>query len=33
VVYNEIRDLHATALGIPDRSLTVKFSRLFDLFN
>ncbi len=33
VVYNEIRDLHATDLGIPDRSLTIKFSRLFDVFN
>ncbi|MBM3790377.1 MAG: carbohydrate binding family 9 domain-containing protein [Acidobacteria bacterium] len=32
VVYNEIRDLHATDLGIPDRSLTIKFSRLFDIF-
>ena len=33
IVYNETRDLHATDLGIPDRSLTIKFSRLFDIFN
>ncbi len=31
VVYNEIRDIGSVGTGIPDRSLIVKYSRLFDL--
>jgi len=31
VVYNEIRDLGGAGTGIPDRSLTLKYSRMFDL--
>jgi hypothetical protein len=33
VVYNESRDIHQTALDIPERSLTIKISRLFDLLD
>lgn len=32
VVYNEIRDTGALSSGIPDRSLVLKYSHLFDLF-
>ncbi|MDX1644657.1 MAG: DUF5916 domain-containing protein [Thermoanaerobaculia bacterium] len=31
VVYNEIRDIGRAGTGIPDRSVTVKFSYMFDL--
>jgi hypothetical protein len=31
IVYNETRDIEPTLLGIPGRSLTIKFSRIFDL--
>ena len=31
VVYNEIRDIGRAGTGVPDRSLTVKFSYMFDL--
>jgi hypothetical protein len=31
VVYNEVRDLGNAGTGIPDRSLTIKYSRMFDL--
>ncbi len=31
VVYDEIRDVGSAGAGIPDRSLTVKYSRLIDL--
>ena len=31
VVYNEVRDLAGAGTGIPDRSLTIKYSRMFDL--
>jgi len=33
VVYNETRDTYDEALGLRDRSLIVKFSRLFDLLD
>ncbi len=33
IVYNETRDIEPTLLGIPGRSLAVKFSRIFDLFD
>ncbi len=33
VVYNEVRDIGRAGTGIPDRSLTVKYSRLFDLLD
>jgi hypothetical protein len=32
VVYNEIRDIHGSGTGIPDRNLIVKYSYLFDVF-
>jgi hypothetical protein len=31
VVYNEVRDIGMAGTGIPDRSLTLKYSRMFDL--
>ena len=31
VVYDEVRDIGNTGIGIPARSLIVKYSRLFDL--
>lgn len=31
IVYNEVRDLIGAGTGIPDRSLTIKYSRMFDL--
>ena len=31
VVYNEVRDIGSAGTGIPDRSLTIKYSRMFDL--
>ena len=33
IVYNETRDIEPTLFGIPGRSLAVKFSRIFDLFD
>ena len=32
VVYNEVREVGGLALPQPDRSLIVKYSRLFDVF-
>ncbi len=31
VVYNEVRDIAGAGTGIPDRSLTIKYSKMFDL--
>jgi hypothetical protein len=31
VVYNQVRDIGDAGTGIPDRSLTIKYSRMFDL--
>ena len=31
VVYNEVSDLAGAGTGIPDRTLTIKYSRMFDL--
>ena len=31
VVYNEVRDIGNAGTGIPDRGLTIKYSRMFDL--
>jgi len=31
VVYNELQEIHGTATEIPNRSLIVKYSYLFDL--
>ena len=33
LVYDEVRDVGATGIGIPGRSLILKYSRLFDLLN